>query len=511
MLALFLDQLRRALGGLQQRARGAPASQRLDAQLAHHGASPAARHRAASPRSLPADQPADRCQLLHPPDRLGARPHPHAVGSRQAARRRQLPPRPTRCPSRCCAPTRCTSRRSCSRTRARARTSPSASAGRSTAFEGGRRRRDGRGRIRPATRARAGARNISSAATAAAASCAVRWRCATTASPRSTRRTMAAGMNATYFRAPTLYRDHLAHRARLELLDRQPEGALHHHLAEQRRGIPGVLQGAGRRRAADRRRDARPHDPARRRRRAAGQRSSATGPGPRASRWWPSASSTSRVLLAGDAAHLFTPTGGFGMNTGMDDASNLAWKLAALVQGWGGANLLPSYEIERKPIGAPQHHRGPRTEQAPRQHADRSTRSTQDSPAGEATRRKVSAHLATMSRGIRLARRAAWRALRRLADHRRGRRAARRRLTCNYTPSGVPGGRAPHYWPGQGRGYGDSLFDRFGMGFTLLRLGGRAPDTSSIEAAAQRAPRAAQGDRPAAEPTRAISTAATLR
>ena len=44
-----------------------------------------------------------------------------------------------------------------------------------------------------------------------------------------------------------------------------------------------------------------------------------------------------RVVLAGDAAHLFTPTGGFGMNTGMDDASNLAWKLAALVQGWGGA------------------------------------------------------------------------------------------------------------------------------------------------------------------------------
>ncbi len=38
------------------------------------------------------------------------------------------------------------------------------------------------------------------------------------------------------------------------------------------------------------------------------------------------------------------------MNTGMDDASNLAWKLAAMVQGWGGANLLSSYEIERKPI-----------------------------------------------------------------------------------------------------------------------------------------------------------------
>ncbi len=47
-----------------------------------------------------------------------------------------------------------------------------------------------------------------------------------------------------------------------------------------------------------------------------------------------------RVLLAGDAVHLFTPTGGFGMNTGIDDAANLSWKLAAMVQGWGGARLL---------------------------------------------------------------------------------------------------------------------------------------------------------------------------
>ena len=57
-----------------------------------------------------------------------------------------------------------------------------------------------------------------------------------------------------------------------------------------------------------------------------------------------------RVLLAGDAVHLFTPTGGFGMNTGIDDASNLAWKLAAMVQGWGGGGLLASFQIERMPI-----------------------------------------------------------------------------------------------------------------------------------------------------------------
>jgi len=50
-------------------------------------------------------------------------------------------------------------------------------------------------------------------------------------------------------------------------------------------------------------------------------------------------------------AHLFTPTGGFGMNTGIEDSANLGWKLAAALQGWGGPKLLDSYEIERKPIG----------------------------------------------------------------------------------------------------------------------------------------------------------------
>ena len=57
-----------------------------------------------------------------------------------------------------------------------------------------------------------------------------------------------------------------------------------------------------------------------------------------------------RVLLCGDAAHLFTPTGGFGMNTGIDDAANLAWKLAAVAKRWGGTGLLDTYEFERRPI-----------------------------------------------------------------------------------------------------------------------------------------------------------------
>jgi len=57
------------------------------------------------------------------------------------------------------------------------------------------------------------------------------------------------------------------------------------------------------------------------------------------------------VFLAGDSAHLFCPTGGVGMNTGIGDAFDLGWKLAAVLQGWGGEGLLDSYEWERRPIG----------------------------------------------------------------------------------------------------------------------------------------------------------------
>ncbi|MEU0877668.1 FAD-dependent monooxygenase [Lentzea sp. NPDC005914] len=58
------------------------------------------------------------------------------------------------------------------------------------------------------------------------------------------------------------------------------------------------------------------------------------------------------VLLAGDAAHIHSPLGGQGMNTGLGDADNLAWKLALVVQGRASATLLDTYEAERRPVGA---------------------------------------------------------------------------------------------------------------------------------------------------------------
>ncbi|WP_455359842.1 FAD-dependent oxidoreductase [Streptomyces sp. SYSU K21746] len=60
--------------------------------------------------------------------------------------------------------------------------------------------------------------------------------------------------------------------------------------------------------------------------------------------------SAGRVFLAGDSAHEMSPTGAFGSNTGIQDAHNLAWKLAAVVEGWAGPGLLQTYETERQPV-----------------------------------------------------------------------------------------------------------------------------------------------------------------
>lgn len=65
-----------------------------------------------------------------------------------------------------------------------------------------------------------------------------------------------------------------------------------------------------------------------------------------------SAYRSGRCFLLGDSAHQLSPTGGFGMNTGMGDAVDLGWKLEAALRGWGGETLLDSYDAERRPIGA---------------------------------------------------------------------------------------------------------------------------------------------------------------
>jgi 2-polyprenyl-6-methoxyphenol hydroxylase-like FAD-dependent oxidoreductase len=194
---------------------------------------------------------------------------------------------------------------------------------------------------------------------------------------------------------------------------------------------------------------------------------------------------TDRIFLAGDAVHLFTPTGGFGMNTGVDDAANLAWKLAAMVQGWGGSGLLASYEAERTPIAV-------RNTGAARQLSKNigdiaiPPAVEQDSPAGERARRELGAILSTCgeqygSIGVQLGARYDGSPI--IAED----GAPPADDFISYKPSSVPGGRAPHFWMDDGRGFGSSLFDRLGTGFTLLRLNDKAPAGSALASAAARA------------------------
>ena len=69
-----------------------------------------------------------------------------------------------------------------------------------------------------------------------------------------------------------------------------------------------------------------------------------------ASAWWADRFRDGRIFLAGDSAHVMPPTGGFGGNAGIQDAHNLAWKLAAVLDGEAGDGLLETYDAERRPV-----------------------------------------------------------------------------------------------------------------------------------------------------------------
>lgn len=170
-----------------------------------------------------------------------------------------------------------------------------------------------------------------------------------------------------------------------------------------------------------------------------------------------------RVLLAGDSTHLFTPTGGFGMNTGIDDAANLGWKLAAVIQGWGGAALLESYEIERRPIAFRNTNAGKRLGVSVTQ-VPIGAAIEEDSEAGAAARRQTSDYLGDFSPefnslGIQLGARYDGSPII-LSD----RTPPPPDNPETYVPTARPGGRAPHFWlPDR-----TSVFDHLGRGFTFL-------------------------------------------
>ena len=188
-----------------------------------------------------------------------------------------------------------------------------------------------------------------------------------------------------------------------------------------------------------------------------------------------------RVLIAGDAAHLFTPTGGLGYNTAIEDAVNLSWKLASVVRGQAPLALLESYEAERKPLAE-------RNTAYARRFADSvglfvaRPELDEDSQRGRAERERAARHLDEHARlefdipGVTFG----------------GRYDASPIIVGDgavlppdepntYTATASPGGRPPHAWLDDGR----SLFDLFHREWTLLALGADASAPDAFEAAAK--------------------------
>ena len=173
-----------------------------------------------------------------------------------------------------------------------------------------------------------------------------------------------------------------------------------------------------------------------------------------------------RIFLAGDAAHLFTPTGGLGYNTSIEDAVNLGWKLAAVCNGWGGPELLASYEIERRPIAE-------RNTKFARLLADNlgqihiSPELEQETEIGRWQRQELGkklrnhAEIEFNTQGIQLG-----------VQYYNSPLVSRGTDTPPgddphiYLPTAIPGCRAPHLWLDQTQ----CIYDMLGPEFTLLQL-----------------------------------------
>ncbi|MGV9818929.1 FAD-dependent monooxygenase [Nocardia xishanensis] len=191
-----------------------------------------------------------------------------------------------------------------------------------------------------------------------------------------------------------------------------------------------------------------------------------------------------RVWLAGDAVHQVTPTGGYGMNTGVGDAVGLGWMLAAQLQGWGAPGLLAAYEQERRSVALRNR------EAAARHSVVRAAVMTTFRPSmyserwlGERTRQQIGREISDLGNleneawGIELGYR---------YDHSPAvcgeseTHAPQQRMDV-YTPSTWPGSRPPSVRLEDGR----AIFDLFGRGFTLLRFADHDVDAFT-DAAAQR-------------------------
>lgn len=189
-----------------------------------------------------------------------------------------------------------------------------------------------------------------------------------------------------------------------------------------------------------------------------------------------------RVFLGGDAAHLFTPAGGLGYNTAVEDAVNLAWKLAAVAQGQAAPALLDSYDLERRPVAV-------RNTAYAKTFADSLGNFVPpadieaDTPAGAAARAVAGDYFHQHGRlefnipGVTFGARYDGSPVIVPDDSPLPPDRAN-----EYTATAKPGGRPPHAWLSET----ESLYDTFGRDWTLLALNAAADDVTRWRDAAAR-------------------------
>jgi len=188
-----------------------------------------------------------------------------------------------------------------------------------------------------------------------------------------------------------------------------------------------------------------------------------------------------RVFLAGDACHQVIPTGGYGMNMGVADAVDIGWKLAAVLDGWGGDMLLDSYEAERRPVALRNRDWSFRHLAVQLQILERAdlTLVDESSDRGDRHRAELAAFVAehdgeNTSAGIELGYSYAGSTVV-VSDE----DAPQEPDPLAYVPTTLPGARAPHVPLPDGR----SILGRFSRGLTLVDHG--APDAERILQAAE--------------------------
>lgn len=179
-----------------------------------------------------------------------------------------------------------------------------------------------------------------------------------------------------------------------------------------------------------------------------------------------------RVFIAGDACHLMSPTGGFGMNTGIGDTVDLSWKLDAVLAGWGGPTLLDTYEIERRPVAVRNaaEASGNLSRMLEPRRVPPPTEVWLPGPAGDDARRAFGAHFGDLmtrewnSIGIHLGYDYAHSPLCAGDPD-----ATSTNDVGDYVQTTAPGSRAPHVWLPDGR----STLDWYGRGFVLVQTSGQ--------------------------------------